>query len=346
MRAYPDKVNTEHPTTKSGIDIHVHILGDGSSGTGCFLKLRSPYHRFLAAYILRDLGLPPETISPGRTPENGLDRVYVSTLKKLVADSSLAQVVILAHELVYDDKGVAHPERGSFYVPNDHVLTLARENPEFIAGISIHPARADALDALDECAAKGARLLKLLPNCQNVNCNDPRYTKFWTRVSELKIPFLAHTGGELSVPVTQPAYANPEVLRLPLECGVTVIAAHASTSSHPLDVDYLPVLRSMMERYPKLYTDVSALCSPLRSAHLRRILKDPTLLERVVHGSDLPIPISGTWPWLRGLISWQERAHAHSTSNPLERDVRLKKSMGFPQETFHRVEKLLRPMAP
>ena len=330
---------------KSGIDVHVHIMGDGSAGTGCFLKLRSAYHRLLAQYIIRDLGLPPQTLHPNRKPEEGLDRLYVSVLKKLVAESSLAQVVILAHELVYDEKGVARPEQGSFYVPNEYVLNLAKENPEFIPGVAIHPRRGDALDALDECAARGARLLKLLPNCQNVDCSNERYKRFWTKLAQLQIPFLAHTGGELSVPVTAPAYANPEVLRLPLECGVTVIAAHASTSSHPFDTNYLPRLRSMMERYPHLYTDVSALCSPLRSAHLKTILKDDLLMSRVVHGSDLPIPISGTWPWLRGLISWQQRAHAHGTSNPLERDVRVKRAMGFPEETFTRVEKLLRPVA-
>ena len=328
---------------KRGIDVHVHVIGDGSTGSGCFLKLRSPSHQLLARYILRDLGLPATALRENNPPEAGLDLLYVSNLKKLVADSSLSQVVILAHELVHSDSGDPHPERGSFYVPNDYVLKLAKDNPEFIAGISIHPGRRDALDELNRCAERGARLLKLLPNCQNVNCNDERYRKFWTRLADLKIPFLAHTGGEMSVPVVTPAYANPEILRLPLECGVTVIAAHAATSSHPFDTNYLPNLSRMMERYPNLYADASALCSPLRSKHIRRILDDSLVSSRIVHGSDLPIPINGIWLWMRGLITWDEKCSAHQTDNPLERDVRLKRAMGFSEDCLTRAEKLLRP---
>jgi hypothetical protein len=329
---------------RSGIDVHVHIIGDGSNGTGCFLKLRSPFHHLLARYIVRDIGLPPSVLSKSNPPDQGLDVRYVAHLKKLVEDSSLAQVVILAHELVYSPDGTAHPEKGSFYVPNDYVLDLAAHHPEFIAGISIHPGRRDALDELERCAARGARLLKLLPNCQNVDCNDTRYKKFWTRLADLKIPFLAHTGGELSVPVFNRAYANPVVLRQPLECGVNVIAAHAATSSHPLDTNYLPVLTKMMETYSNLYTDVSALCSPLRSKHLKTILQNTVLSERIVHGSDLPIPINGNWLLARGLISWRDLRHAHSTKNPLERDVRLKRALGFSEESFSRAELLLRKL--
>src|SRR6478672_371144 len=60
----------------------------------------------------------------------------------------------------------------SMYVPNDVVLELAATHPEFLAGVSIHPARSDALEELDRCLERGAVLMKCLPNCQNIDCSD------------------------------------------------------------------------------------------------------------------------------------------------------------------------------
>ena len=48
----------------------------------------------------------------------------------------------------------------------------------------------------------------------------------------------AHTGGEHTLQVINASYANPEILRLPLECGVNVIAAHAATDSGLTDPNY------------------------------------------------------------------------------------------------------------
>src|SRR5262249_12018950 len=155
-----------------------------------------------------------------------LESLYINRLLELVRGSSLQAAVILAQDLVYDEQGQTIKDAGSFYVPNDYVLGLAKKHPEFLPAISIHPARADALEELSRCLAAGAVMLKCLPNCQNINCNDRRYTRFWERMAEARLPLLAHTGGEHTLPVLRPEYADPRVLALPLECGVTVIAAH------------------------------------------------------------------------------------------------------------------------
>ena len=36
-------------------------------------------------------------------------------------------------------------------------------------------------------------MLKLLPNCHNIDCNDRRYTRFWEKMAEAGLPLLAHT---------------------------------------------------------------------------------------------------------------------------------------------------------
>ena len=86
---------------------------------------------------------------------------------------------------------------GSFYVPNDYVLSLARKHPEFLPAISIHPARPDAIEELNRCLDAGAVMMKCLPNCQNFNCSDKRFTKFWERMAELGA--MAHSAAEVRV---------------------------------------------------------------------------------------------------------------------------------------------------
>ena len=318
-------------------DVHVHIVGNGRSGTGCWLNLRG-YHRWLAAYMLRHLGLPAAAL------EGDLDELYVRRLLEFVATSSLKRVIILAHENVYDDRGDVMEGIGGFYVPNEHVLRLAHEHPCFRAAVSIHPARRDAMRELDRAIEGGAVMMKCLPNCQNIDCRRPEYRPFWKRMAEAGMILLAHTGGELSVPVVRREFQDPRYLKEPLDCGVTVIAAHVATSSGVGDVNYLPVLADLCREYPRLYCDNSALCSPLRSRHLRACFQSP-LIDRMIHGSDLPIPVSGLWLWLRRLISWRDYRRSQGVRNILERDAMLKRSLGFSEETFLRLSGLLKQQA-
>src|SRR4029078_6125006 len=163
-----------------------------------------------------------------------------------IRGSSFDAAVLLAHERVYNAEGVLRDDLGSMYVPNDVVLDRPRQPREFLAGVSIHPARHDALEELDRCIEAGAVLMKCLPNCQNIDTSDRRYIAFWEKMAAARLPLLAHTGGEHTVPVVNAAYADPKRLRLPLECGVTVIAAHCATKSGALDPDYFDDWRKML----------------------------------------------------------------------------------------------------
>lgn len=316
------------------IDMHVHIVGNGTGGTGCWLR-PTGWHRPLAALMLRQVGLPPSAM------KGDLDGLLIARLLEMVRGSSLGAAVILAQDDVHDESGTVMPGVGSFYVPNDYVLTLAKKHREFLPAVSIHPARPDALEELDRCLAGGAVMMKCLPNCQNINCSDHRLTKFWERMAEAKLPLLAHTGGEHTLPVVRPEFSNPRVLQLPLECGVTVIAAHSGTKSGLTDPEYFPVFAEMTTRYPNLYGDTSAFNVPLRGRHIKRCLAEP-LASRMIHGSDFPVPVNGLWAWMRGFLSWKAYRAAQRKPNSLERDYQLKVAMGFPPESFTRITQLLR----
>jgi hypothetical protein len=160
-------------------------------------------------------------------------------------------------------------------------------------------------------------------------------------MAEAGLPLLTHTGGENTVPVVRAAYADPRRLILPLECGVTVIAAHCATRSGLLDPDYFHIFAEMIPRFPKLYGDNSAFNLPMRGWPTPHAVREP-LASRIVYGSDFPVPIMGLWSWIRGFIDWPTYRRLEKHPNALERDYQLKRAMGFDDDSFTRLHGLLR----
>src|SRR5688500_15613127 len=112
------------------IDCHVHIVGNGTGGTGCWL--RPPGWRWpLQALMVRHIGLPLSAL------KGDLDRLYVEKLLEWIRTSTLDAAVILAQERVYDSNGQVMADFGTAYVPNDYVLRLAKQNREFLPAVSI-----------------------------------------------------------------------------------------------------------------------------------------------------------------------------------------------------------------
>ena len=335
----PARVGWDSMTGKQmRIDAHVHMVGTGTGGNGCWYRPKG-FTRVGEPVLVRAVGM---TLSQLHGPD--FDRPYVERLLEMIRGSSLDRALLLAHELPHLPDGTPLPERSSLYVPNECVLDLARRHREFLPGVSIHPARRDALEELEKCLAGGAAALKCLPNVQGIDWNDPAYTRFLERMAEAGLPLLAHTGSERTMPVMDPALASPEVLRRPLEIGVTCIAAHCGTGMMLLDPDYLDVFVRLLGEFPNLYGDNSALAGlsfRLRPSALRTLL---ALDEegRILHGSDLPVPPSGLLPWAFRMIHWHDFRECSRVANPMERDVRLKEAMGFGSQSFSVAAKVLR----
>ncbi|MGZ4963497.1 MAG: amidohydrolase family protein [Limisphaerales bacterium] len=325
---------TDSAAQTKAIDMHLHIVGNGLSGSGCWVNVSGP-HRALASFMLKHIGLTVGLNSPQ------FDNTYVENVLRMLRGSSIGCAVILGQDNVYDENGAIMKGAGTFYVPNDFVLKLAREHAEFLPAVSIHPARKDAIDELDRCVEAGAVMMKCLPNCHNIDCSNPRYKKFWDRMAHHRLPLLAHTGGEHTVKVINKKYSDPRILRLPLECGVNVIAAHCATKSGLTDPDYFPVLAEMMKRHTNLYGDNSAMNVPLRGKHIPECITEP-MASRVVFGTDFPVPVSGYWGRLRGFLDKETQKKWDKHPNVLERDYQLKKAMGFPAASFTRIWSLLR----
>jgi predicted TIM-barrel fold metal-dependent hydrolase len=316
------------------IDGHVHFVGDGSNGSGCWLRSNTLLDRIVEPIVKAQAGILQSS------KELGVDQAYEEKLIQLIDQSTLDAVLLLAMDYPYDEDGNCLKEKAKFHVPNDHVLSLAKKYAQIIPACSIHPARKNAIEELERCAEQGAKVLKLLPNCHNVDCSNTRYRSFWEKLSELGLPFLAHTGGEFSVPVLNAKFADPRILQLPLECGVTVIAAHGAGKSGLWDPDYTADLIKMMDEFTNLFTDNSALASPNRWRTIPALL-DPKIQSRVIHGSDFPIPSGGLGPWIGNLLSRADYSKSRKIKNPLERDIFIKKVVGFVESTFSRLEDLI-----
>jgi hypothetical protein len=321
------------------IDCHVHVVGTGTGGRDCWYRPRG-LTRIGEPFLVRTVGLSTRDL---HGPD--FDRIYIERLLDLVRGSTrIERALLLAHELPHRDDGTPMPWCSSLYVPNHYVLELARQHPEFLAAVSIHPARKDARDELEFCLAHGAAALKCLPNVQGIDWNNRRYSGFLERMAEAGLPLLAHTGSERTMPVVDAKLASPRVLTRPLEIGVTCIAAHSGTGMMLLDPDYFDVFTEMLAMYPNLYGDNSALAAltfRLRPSALRRLTTEP-VASRILHGSDLPVPSSGLLTWAGRMLSTADYLASRRISNPLERDAWLKHKLGFDEATFTRAAGILR----
>lgn len=311
------------------LDMHVHFVGPGLGGSGCWYPRKGRY-RWLAPLIAWNLGFTLRCILRA-----DFEQRYARRLLRWVRASSLDGIVVLAMDRARHDDGTPIREADSFYVPNSVVLDLAAQHREFLPGISIHPARRDALDELDYGLASGAALLKLIPSCQNIDLAAPRYTRFWRRVAEARLPVLVHTGSEAALQEFCPAWGHPRFLEPLLRLGVTVIAAHCGGE---FQSDFL----AMLARWPNLYGDTSAFGMPFSQRKIPPLLA-PRVVDRLLNGSDTPVPISPYWAALKRDLPLGRARQLALIRNPFERDVQLKSALGFPDSLFTRAGDVLRP---
>jgi uncharacterized protein len=313
------------------IDMHVHLVGGGSTGSGCRYPRHGRY-RWMVPLLVRCFGLP------ARTLRGDFDACYVRRLAGYVRGASLGAAVLLALDAPRDERGRVIHEADAFVSPNHTVLRLAAARREFLPGVSIHPARPDAFEVLERCLAEGAALMKLIPACQNIDLLDPRHRRFWERLAAARLPLLVHTGPEPALEELRPEFGDFDRLRGPLEAGVTVIAAHCGGSVFQDDfVRALP-------RHPRLFGDNAAFCTPLARRRPEPLLA-PEVAARIVHGSDAPAPVSATACWARREIGWRDAMRVSRCANPLLRDLRLKAALGFPRDAPERAAAVLRPTA-
>lgn len=302
-------------TTKSLIDCHVHLAALPDGDNGCYISpkmLRSPLFRFL---------LWKHRLSPDR-PREANEKYLDDLLVELRASHHVQKAVLLGMDGVYDGAGKLVREHTDFLISNDYVLKTAQRHPdELLAGVSINPQRRDAIDEVHRCADAGAVLVKVLPNAKQFDPANPKYRPFYRALTERKLPFLSHVGYEFSLIGKDQSVGDPDRLRVPLEEGATVIAAHACSYGLIVYEKFLPTLRDLVTRYPNFYADISALTLPNRVRMLLHLRKYPEVHDRLLFGTDYPLSVFHLAAW--GRVGFGTLRKMMRTTNRFDRQVEV-----------------------
>jgi uncharacterized protein len=320
------------------IDIHCHAAGIGAGGSGCFispaLRRNYRYRFFLKAFGVTEAEL-----------ERYGDAFLLERLSRRLGESRhVSAAVVLAMDGVMDGQGNLDTSRSELHIPNEFLARECRRLPNLLFGASINPYRRDALERLDRAAEEGAVLLKWLPSIQGIDPADAGLEPFYRRLRELGLPLLTHTGNEESFTCADNALADPLRLRLPLDAGVTVVAAHCASNGRNQGEANLSRLLPLFDAYPNLYADISSLTQANRLGHLQRVLRHERLHDRLIYGSDMPIIATAiTSPGFHVLsVPCAEALRLARIENAWDRDVELKRALGMPEEILFRAATVLR----
>ncbi len=333
------------------IDHHVHIAGLGVGGTNAFvnpkmLTWRHPFHR---------LKLKVYMSSAGVSDEDNADPQAAARLAALVKGiKDHGKHRLLAFDKNYRKDGTVNLEKTEFYVPNEYVFELAERYPDlFVPNISVNPYRPDAIEELERWARRGARIVKWLPNAMGIDPSDPKCDPFYQKMKELDLILLSHGGEEKAVEAEEDQkLGNPLLLRRALDHGLKVIVAHCAGLGLNEDLDardrkhidnFDLFLRLMDEkRYEGLlFGELSAMTQFNRSGKpLRTMLAREDLHERLVNGSDYPLPAVNLLIRTRPLVKqgYLNDSEAESLKeiydyNPLLFDFVLKRTLKLPGTT-------------
>ncbi len=327
-----------HTVSERIIDIHCHAAGIGAGDSGCFVspRLRKSWkYRF----YLRAFGVTEEELA------NRGDGLILERLScKLRESRRVDAAVVLALDGVVGPDGRLDRERTELYVPDAFLARECRRHDNLLFGTSVNPLRRDALDRLDRAAGEGAVLVKWLPSIQLIDPADRKFVPFYRRLRELGLPLLCHTGEEESFTRAADELGDPERLRLPLEEGVTVIAAHCGSNGRNSGEANFDRFLRLCRRFPNLYGDVSALTQANRLGHLPRVLCREELRDRLLFGTDMPLAATAiVSPWFQLFrLPVGEIRRIAAIPNPWDRDVALKLALGRPEEILGNGARLLR----
>ncbi len=318
------------------IDIHIHLAGTGCCHSGIWMspKLRRRYTIKLMQFIH---GISEKKL------DDDFDVFWLKQIHNLVSGSrEIDFAVLLGFDGAFAEKTKTPDwDKSQLIIPCDWVFNAAKNYPYFLPGPSINPMRADALDLLDYCLEKKAVLIKWIPSAQGINPANQNFKAFFKKAAESQIPLLIHVGGEKTFMSHFPEYNRAENLKFALDEGVKIIAAHSGThvwrSKEP---DDLPVVIKLLEKYPNLWLDNSGLANPSRFHHLPKLAQvHPLIGQRMLYGSDYPVPSDAYYYPIK--LGIPKMLKVQKIRNQLDRDVVLKRTFGFAEETLTRAHQVL-----
>ncbi len=276
------------------IDTHTHLLSPK-------VQFNRLYDRITISFFAKSLGVDPKQLRE-RPYET-----YVDAMANSIRESVyVKKACLFGVDVRLDDHGREIDRDPTVCAMSNDVVAVAKRYPEqFIPFFSINPCRADAIEQIDRQIENGCRGAKFLQNYWGVDTNDKRFIPYYERLRDHGIPLIIHVGSEYSIDSFS-EYESTDMLRLPLETGVTVIAAHMglgrinyklrfwrNLSKNPayFDEDYFQLLE-MLKSHPNLYADISAILAPMRARALRHLSQQTDVHKKILFGTDYPVPFT------------------------------------------------------
>ena len=198
---------------------------------------------------------------------------------------------VFARDAVFAADGRAEPERSLNVIANTRARDLAAQAPAQLgAAVSVHPYRADAVDAIAGWAEAGITHLGWWPVAQGIDLDDPRVAEAYAAMAE--------HGMTLHLPVGARAadngasgWVDPSALRAPLEAGVRVVAtlggAHGEDGQR-LMPGLFALLREPAGRDALAVDLAGVLAADRLDDVLRPLLQHPQFFGRLRYASDYP----------------------------------------------------------
>jgi mannonate dehydratase len=282
-------------------DSHAHLLGTGDSGSGVYVNPQMESLLSPAQYARRLFFL---NAGCAHDATGSVDRAYVERMRNLVEGMRPGvRMVLFAFDRVHDERGAPDLERTTFYVPDAYARETTQQYPQYFRwAASVHPYRADAVDALQEAEAGGAVAVKWLPSSMNIDPASPKCERFFRELARLGLPLISHAGEErAAIGSGMHDLGNPLRLRRALDAGARVVIAHCASLGEDFDLDRGPngprapsfaLFKRVFEQYRgNCYADISAMTQTIRASPvLAEVIERGEWHARLLNGSDYPLP--------------------------------------------------------
>ncbi len=276
------------------IDIHVHLLNPE-------VRFKRLFDKISIHFFADGLGVNARELQTD--PYN----TYTSALVRSIQESKyIERICLFGVDSRLDRKGNEIHRDNTVCAMTDDVLALANAHSgSIIPFFSVNPLRPNALELIDEYVERGCKGAKFLQNYWGLDLNNKTLIPYYEKIREKGLPLIIHVGSEYAIDSFK-EYEGIGMLRLPLESGVTVIAAHMglgsinykwrfwrNLSKDPayFNRDYFTMLE-MLEEHQNLFADISAILAPLRARALSHLAGAGQVHEKILFGTDYPVPFS------------------------------------------------------
>lgn len=278
-------------------DCHAHIVGTGDSDSGIWFNPNMDSYMHPVLKVQKHFYMNGGCADPNRIDESTVERM-VEIVSGMPAGF---KAMLFAFDRFHDESGKPDDEHSIFYIPNSYAAKVAKAHPDIFEWVaSIHPYRPDCVAALHQAKVEGARAIKWLPSGMGIDPASPKCDRFYKALADINMPIISHTGRESAVQGGNQAHGNPLRMRRALDQGVRVALAHCASDGHDEDLDNGSNKIKSIELFTRLmdapeyknlvYGEISALTLINHAWAIKPILERQDWMERLINGSDYPLP--------------------------------------------------------